>query len=182
MVTSSFQLTDRNLILTGYMEPNKTRVARQVAEQLHMPFVNVEERIEERLGAERDTVRVQYGDHHLKTIEAEIMEQVLLYRSAVIRVNGSTLMHSEHYERMRETGEVICLVARLDAVLQRLHLMMGARYHDPAERGAHLGQLRREWAVRQLPGLMELDVTYFDEEQTIQAITELWQQIALERA
>ncbi len=182
MVTSSFQLTDRNLILTGYIEPNKTRIARQVAERLKMPFVNVEERIEERLGAERDTIRSQYGDHHLKTIEAEVMEQVLLYRNAVIRVNGSTLIHSEHYERIRQTGAVICLVARLDAVLQRLHLMLGARYHDPAERGSHLGQLRREWQVRKLPGLLELDVTYLDEGQTLEAIIDLWQQIALERA
>lgn len=181
MVTTSFQLTDRNLILTGYTEPNKTRIALQVAEQLKMPFINVEERIEERLGGALETVRYQFGEHHIKTVEAEVMEQVMLYRNAVIRVNGSTLMHSEHYERLRQTGVVICLVARLDAILQRLHLMLGARYHDPAERGMHLGQLRREWAVRQLPDLLELDTTYLDEAQIVQAVMDIWQQIALER-
>ena len=45
MVTtrSSLQLTEGNLILTGYIEPNKPRIGRQVAQQLRMPFVDVAE-------------------------------------------------------------------------------------------------------------------------------------------
>jgi shikimate kinase len=178
---SALVLTDRNLILTGYSEPNKPRLGRQLAERLKMPFVDVEERIQERMGDSLDTLRDTFGDRHVKTIESSIMEEMALHRNAVIRISGGILSHNDHFERMAETGPVICLVARLDAILQRMHLTMGARYHNPAERGAQLGVLRREWAIRKKAGIHELDVTDLDEAGMILAISEYWQQLAIAR-
>jgi len=179
--TGGLRLTERNLILTGYIEPNKPRIGRQVAQHLRLPFVDVEELIEERSGESVAFIRQNYGERRLKTVECEVMEEVLLYRSSVIRVGGGTLMHSDHFERLQQTGVIVCLVARLDAILQRMHLTLGARYHDPAERGTQLGHLRREWTVRAKAGLHELDVTYHNEEATIADILSLWQRVAIER-
>ncbi|MDQ7027381.1 MAG: shikimate kinase [Anaerolineae bacterium] len=183
MVTTAtgLQITERNLIVTGYVEPNKPRIARQVAQQLRMPFVDVAELIELRTGDSVDVIREQYGERRLKTVECEVMEEVLLHRKAVIRVSGSTLVHSEHYERLQQTSIIICLVARLDAVLQRMHMTLGARYHNPYERGAQLGNLQREWLVRKKEGLLELDFTYHDEASMIKDILNLWQEVAIER-
>jgi shikimate kinase len=183
MVTTAtgLQLTERNLVLTGYIEPNKPRLGRQVAQQLRMPFVDVAELIEQRMGESVDVIREQYGERRLKTVETEIMEEVMLHRNAVIRVSGSTLIHSEHYERLQQTSVIMCLVARLDAILQRMHIALGARYHNPYERGAQLGSLRREWTVRSKAGLHELDFTYHDEATMVADIITLWQQVAIER-
>jgi shikimate kinase len=175
-------LTSRNLILTGYIEPNSARVAQQTAAQLKMPFVDVEQQLEQRLGGTLEAVRASYGDRHIKAIEDEVMADIVLHRSAVIRVNGSTLMHGDHLTRLQETGAVFCLVARLDAILQRLHLALGSLYHDPARRATALGELRREWAVRKMPGVAELDMTYKDERGMVLAIADLWQQVSIERA
>ncbi|MCU0513696.1 MAG: hypothetical protein MUE40_14145 [Anaerolineae bacterium] len=182
MMQPGLPLTSRNLILTGYAEPNRPRVAQQVAAQLRMPYVDVEQQLEQRLGAALETARASFGDRRLKSAADEVMAEVTLHRHAVIRVNGSTLMHSDHLARMQENGAVVCLVARLDAILQRLHLRLGSRYHDPAQRAAALGELRREWAVRAMPGVLALDVTYQDETAMVQAILDLWQRIAIERA
>lgn len=182
MVTSRLQLTESNLILTGYIEPNKPRIGRQVAEQLRLPFVDVEQRLDERIAnIGRDIARTDLSERHLKTIESEIMGEIVLHRNTVIRVNGSTLVHSEHYERLYTTGPVICLVARLDAILQRIHLTLGARYHNPRERGFELALLRREWEVRKKTDIHELDVTYLDEATMIQAIIDFWKQLSIER-
>jgi shikimate kinase len=182
MVTSNLPLTQRNMILTGYMEPNKPRIGRQVADQLHMPFIDVSERIEQHVGESTESLRRNYGERHLKTVESTIMEEVALHRSAVIRIDGSTLMHGDHHERLLATGPIICLVARLDAILQRMHLTLGARYHNPDERAVELGHLKREWAVRNLDGIHELDVTYHTEAETIRDTIALWRDLAIERA
>lgn len=181
VLLSGLQLSERNLILTGYVEPNKPRIGRQVAERLRMRFVDVEERIEQRTGEDLAALRRAYGERRVKAAEADIMDEMVLHRSTVIRVSGSTLMHSEHYERISETGVVLCLVARLDAVLQRMHLTLGARYHDPRVRGTELGMLRREWEIRKKAAIHELDVTDMDDDGIIQAITEFWQQVAIQR-
>ena len=178
---TTLQTTRRNLVLTGYVEPNKPRIGRQIAEQLKMPFVDVEAQIEARGGYSIEVLRTQFGERRLRTVEAEVMEEIILHRNAVIRVNGSTLSHKQHYDNLQQTSIIICLVARLDAILQRMHLTLGARYHNPAERAVELGQLQREWAVRKHEGIHELDVTYRNEAGTIEDILALWGDLSIER-
>lgn len=181
VTTSSLQLTDRNLILTGYIEPNKPRIGREIAERLRMPFVDIEERIQDRMGDSIEVLRDTFGERHLKTIEDELMEEMILHRRSVLRINGSILAHSDYLTRLQGTGPVICLVARLDAILQKIHLTLGARYHSPHERGVELGMLRREWAIRKHENIYELDATDLNEEAMITAIIDLWQTVAITR-
>lgn len=180
-MTTSLPISSQNLIITGYDEPNKPRIARQVAEQLRMRFLDVQQLVEDSMGDDVTDIRSSYGERRLKAIEAEVMEDVLLYRSTIIRINGSTLARNDHYDRLRQTGVVICLVARLDAILQRMHLALGARYHDPGERAIAIGELQREWAIRGRPGLREMDVTYADEPEIISQLVALWRQLGIER-
>ena len=122
-----------------------------------------------------------FGERRLKTVEDDVMRDVALNRSTVIRVNGSTLAKDGRYARLYETGPVVCLVARLDSILQRVHLSLGARYHDPAERATELGKLRREWVVRRKPGIHEIDATYSTEPEIIADIVQWWQRVSIER-
>jgi shikimate kinase len=172
---------DRNLILTGYIEPNQPRIGRQVAEKLGRRFVDVEQSIEERLGDRPEVIRRQFGERRLKAVEDEVLDSLVLYRSAVIRIPGSTLATTERQATLMGTGYTVCLVARLDAILQRIHLSLGARYHNPAERAAEMGYLRREWAVRKIAGIHELDVTYKDEQAIVETIVNWWQTVAIAR-
>lgn len=178
---TQLRLSDQNLILTGYTGPNQPRVGHIVAERLQMRFEDFEQYIEKRTGDTPEAIRNQYGEQRLKSVVNELMEEIILYRNHVIRVNGSTLLVGEHYQRLQETGPVIVLVARLDAILHRLHVQLGARYHDPSERARALGELQREWFMRKLPGIYELDVTDKDETQTVEAIVRLWQSVAIVR-
>ncbi len=172
-------VSDRNLILTGYTGPSQPAIGRQVAALLQRTFVNIDMQIEERHGMTIDEILARFGESRLKTLETEVVQEVLLYRSAVIRLSGQTLLRGSNYERFSETGPVICLVASLDSVLQNLHLALGARYHDPNERALALGHLQREWAVRHCPGIHEIDATYMSEAEIVDAVVALWQQFVL---
>lgn len=173
--------SDLNLIVTGYTGPNQPAIARRVAAELGRAshYLDVDMAVEERAGMSRAELQTRFGGSRVKTIENEIVQEALLYRSAVIRVSGQTLMHSSNYDRFHATGPVVCLVTTLDSVLQRLHLALGARYHDPNERDLAVGHLRLEWAVRTKPGLHEIDTTNRTEEEIIAAVLDLWQQSVL---
>ncbi|MBI1256047.1 MAG: hypothetical protein GC204_01125 [Chloroflexi bacterium] len=165
---------DQNLILTGYLGPGQLAIARRVAERLRMPFVDFESILEDRADLSGEELRIRFGEARLKTLESELATEVALYRATVIHVSGKTLL--ANYERMSETGQVICLVATLDAVLHRLHLALGARYHDPNEREIALGTLRREWAIRKQAGVTEVDTSYLSEDQMVEAIAACWRE------
>lgn len=165
---------DQNLILTGYLGPGQLTIARRVAERLRMPFVDFELLLEERADLSGEELRIRFGEARLKTMESELVNEVLLYRGTVIHISGKTL--GVHYARLNSTGPVICVVATLDTVLQRLHLALGARYHDPNERELVLGTLRREWAIRKQPGIIEIDTSYLTEDQTVEAVAARWRE------
>jgi shikimate kinase len=169
---------DENLILTGYIGPGQLAIARRVAEALRMPFVDFQLQLEQRTGLQHDDIRTRYGEAHLKMLESEQISELILRRGAVIHVSGQTLLRGHHLEQLQATGVVVCIVASLDAVLQRLHLALGARYHNPRERDLALGMLKREWAIRQHHDVFELDTSYMTEPQMIDAIVALWREKA----
>lgn len=172
-------LSDRNLILTGYIGPNQLAVARDIAAELGVNFVNFEQRVEALARMPVDDIRDQFGEARLKTIETDVLQELVLYRGAVVLISGWTLSRTGQLDRLRQTGSVLCLVASLDAVLSRLHLALGARFHDPSERALALGHLKREWAVRHLPGIREFDTSYLSDEETVAAVAADWQQQVL---
>ena len=141
-----------------------------------MPFVDFESVLEERSGVSGDELRLRYGEAHLKLLESELIAEVALYRGTVIHISGRTLLQSTHFARLSDTGPVICIVATLDTVLQRLHLALGARYHNPQEREIALGTLRREWAIRKRAGVTEIDTSYLSEDQMVEAIAACWRE------
>ena len=180
-MTFDLPLTEQNLILTGYIGPDQPRLGRQIAEQLRMPFVDVEVEIANRADRSIEDIRAYYGETHLKTMEADIVRETALRRSTVIRISGRTLQHADHLPRLQTTGPVICLVIELGAMLRRLHVNMGARYHDPQERAVAFAELKREWAVRGMPGIHEMDTTPLTHEEIIQNVRSLWQDLAIRR-
>ncbi len=177
--TQILPVTDRNLIITGYTGPYQPMIGRRVAQMLRMPYVNIDLQIEERNGMSLEEIRTLYGESRLKTLETEVVTEAVLHRNAVIRVGGQTLIHNRNYERFMETGPVICLVAELDAVLQSLHLSLGARYHDPNERALAVGHIQREWGVRKLEGIHEINTTYMTETQIAERVINEWQAVVV---
>lgn len=178
MITSSV-LSDRNLILTGYIGANQLVIARRIAERLQMPFVDFERRLEDYAGMPMEDLQVIYGETRLKSVETEVIQEIILYRGAVILISGGVLMHGSNLARLRDTGMVVCLVATLDSILQRLHLALGARYHNPHERAVALGRLKREWSVRHLPGVREIDTSGMNDAEMIEKVATFWQQQVL---
>ncbi len=179
MTLPALPVADRNLILTGYTGPNQPPVGRLVAARLGRRFINIDTLVEDRAGQALDEIRAVFGAARLKTLETEIALEAALYRDTVIRIGGQTLLHSGHYDRLAATGPVICLVAALDAVLQRQHLALGARYHNPDERALAIGHLKREWAARRLPGIHVIDTTYMTEDDMIEAVIARWRELVI---
>lgn len=172
---------DLNLIVTGYVEPNRPRLSLQLAQRLGLDLIDVERELEERLGDNIESIRAAYGDRRLRTIETGIMDEVVLHRRGLIRVSGHTLLTCGHLPELQRNGVIVCLVASLDSILRRIHLMLGARYHDPGERARAIGTLQREWRIREAPDVVEFDATYVSDAILIERIVAFWQDLAIRR-
>jgi shikimate kinase len=174
-----FSHPDRNLILTGYTGPSQPLVGQQIADRLKMRYVNVDALLEARGEMDIDDMRTRYGETRLKMLENDVMQDVLLYRGAVIRVSGQTILRTETTARLLDSGYIICLVVALDEVLRRLHLSLGGRYHNPSERALAIGHLKREWAIRKVEGVHELNVTDMSESRIVNTVCDIWERLSI---
>lgn len=172
--------TDYNLVLTGSIGPHQLIVARHVATRLNLPFVDAEQEVERRAEMPPAEFKDRFGEARLRTLESEAIRDLTLHRSTVIHVNGQMLAYGDHLARIRECSYILCLVASLDAVLARLHIALGARYHNPAERAFALGMLKRAWSIRGQEGVHEFDTTYMTEADMVDHIAALWAQRVIE--
>ena len=86
------------------------------------------------------------------------------------------IIERECYRLFHARDRLQALDETLDAVLRRLHLALGARYHNPSERDIALGTLRREWAIRKQPGIVEIDTSYLSEDEMVEAIASKWRE------
>lgn len=179
-LTSSFlPFSERNMIITGSIGPEQPQLSRQIAERLGMPFVDLEALIAERMDMPINDIRAYFGETRLRAVETEIVQETALRRSAVIRASGRTLLHGENLARLSNTGPIFCLTIRLDAMLHRLHVSMGARYHDPRERALALGELSREWAIRDADGIQTIDVTDMSNADIIKTLVGIWRALTV---
>ncbi|MDE2774907.1 MAG: hypothetical protein OXI77_03100 [Chloroflexota bacterium] len=182
MATRDFPLHgDLNLIVTGYLEPNRPRVSQQLALRLGLEMIDVEREIENRLGDTVENMRQIFGERRLRAIETQIMDEIVLHRRALIRVSGNTLLNSGHLAEFQRNGVIVCLVASLDSILRRIHLTLGARYHDPVERSRAIGELQREWRIRDVENVVEFDATTITDAILIERIAVFWRDLALRR-
>lgn len=172
--------SDRNLILTGYIGPHLSRIARDLSEMLNMNYMSIDAAITDRAGMSINDIRTHFGENRLKSLEAQIVSEALLSRQSVIYATGRTLGHQDYLARFLETGEVFCLTVNLDAMLHRLHVTMGANYHNPHERALALAELQSEWAIRKQAGIREVHIKPdMPLEAVITHLAKLWRDLAL---
>ncbi|MCK6578436.1 MAG: hypothetical protein L6Q98_10060 [Anaerolineae bacterium] len=167
---------DQNLVLTGYIGPGQLALSRRIAERLRMPFLHFEAMLEARVDTPIDEFRLRFGETRLKALEGDVVAEISLARGSVLNISGHVLAQVGVLERLQVNSIVVCLAASLDAVLRRLHIAMGARYHDPAERERAIGMLRREWAVRGRPGVIEIDSSEMSDNEVLEEAVAHWRQ------
>jgi len=167
----------RNLILTGHTGTGKTSVGRGIARQLEVEFFDLENEIELREGSSAAQIRELMGEARLRSLEAEVLAELSLVRSAVIVVSATTLTDSGNLEKLRSTGPVLCLTATLNEILRRLHVVQGARFHSPDTRSIALGQLKRERPVLEL-GLPAMDTTGREVQEVVEQAIQFWMEKA----
>ncbi|MDX2076953.1 MAG: shikimate kinase [bacterium] len=172
--------SERNLILTGYIGIDISRIGRELATQLKMSYFGIDSAIADRAGMFINEIRANFGENRLKSLEADMVSEALLRRQAVIYVTGRTLRQQDYLTRFLETGEVFCLTVNLDAMLHRLHVNMGAQYHTPHDRAVALAELSSEWAIRKKAGIREVHIrSDMPREDILAHIVRLWREFAI---
>lgn len=103
----------RPIVITGFMGCGKSKVARELARQLNVPFVDLDEKITQREGRSPAQLIVEEGERAFRAIESKTLRAVLETETAgVIALGGGAWIEETNRAMIDECG---CSSVWLDA-------------------------------------------------------------------
>lgn len=109
-----------NLILIGPMGAGKTTVGRHLAEQLELPFVDLDHEIEAQTGATIPLIFELEGEVGFRQRESQVLERVLRRDGILLATGGGAVLGESNRQRLRERGFVVWLDTPVPVQLDRL--------------------------------------------------------------
>lgn len=140
------ELTDWILIY-GPPAAGKTTLSQRLAESLKLPFIDLDTVIEERAGRTISEVFAGDGEAGFRRLETEALEQSLAGPAGVLALGGGALLDEGNRRRAEAAGQVVCLRAGFDTIIERLGQGSGGRPLLDGDAQAQLRELlerRRE--------------------------------------
>jgi shikimate kinase len=115
-----------HIILIGFMCSGKSRVGRELAPLLGLPFQDLDRVIEERVGPILPFF-LREGEEAFRSVEREVLEGVLDGPDTVIATGGGTPCEGDNLDLMLANGTVVWLDVPLDDLMQRIERAGGDR-------------------------------------------------------
>jgi shikimate kinase len=119
-------LTDRNLVLTGFMGTGKTTIGKMVAAELGWFFVDSDALIAKRFGPVEE-IFDSHGEDHFRELERQIADELAEGSGQVIATGGALILDPKSSAVLNRTGRTFCLVARPETIFKRLGGNPGAK-------------------------------------------------------
>ena len=101
------------------MGAGKTTIGRVLAQNLQLEFVDSDQEIEERTGADIPWIFDVEGEIGFRRREAQVLEEVLNDEAAIIATGGGIVTQKGNRERLKLSGGVIFLQATVEQQVKR---------------------------------------------------------------
>ena len=142
------------VLLTGFMGTGKTAVGKRLAERLGLPFIDLDEIIEEASGASIREIFERQGEDEFRRRERAALKKALDMPEGIVATGGGTLVDASNRQLVRGHALTVWLNTPLQVIESRLH--RGDRDSRPL-----FGDLSRvrELFRRRLPAYRQADLT-----------------------
>ncbi|MEM7533876.1 MAG: 3-dehydroquinate synthase [Chloroflexota bacterium] len=114
------QLSNKNVIITGFMGTGKTTIGRQLARRLKRQFIDMDDEIERYFDKTIPEVFADDGEEVFRAYESQLCADLAQETDLVISTGGGALVNPQNREVMAETGVLICLTASPKEILRRV--------------------------------------------------------------
>jgi len=116
------------IYLIGFMGSGKSRAGRRLAPALRMPYIDLDERIEQVAGCSIADYFARYGEPEFRELEARCLRQTEASPAALIACGGGAPCFHDNMAWMNRAGLTIFLDPPVDLLLERL---LRGRAHRP---------------------------------------------------
>ena len=109
----------RNIFLIGPMGAGKSTIGRQLAQQLNMEFVDSDQEIEQRAGADISWILDVEGESGFRKREERIINELTQRQGIVLSTGGGAILSKDTRNYLSARGIVIYLQTTVDKQYER---------------------------------------------------------------
>ena len=112
----------KKIILLGYMGCGKSTIANELAKRIHIPFVDLDKKIEEKENLSISSIFEKHGEIYFRKLEHQVFTELLNSPEIlIIGLGGGTPCYANNHELLKEEGVIsIYLRASIDTLFDRL--------------------------------------------------------------
>ena len=133
-------MTDKNIVLVGFMGTGKTSVGKILAKKTGRQVVDIDHCIEDAQKRRIADIFEREGEAYFRSLEKEMIRKVSAGRSQVITTGGGAVMDQENLSLLRSGGLLIELTAKPETIHARVK---GTRNRPLLKAPDVLGRIRR---------------------------------------
>jgi len=152
------------------MGTGKSVVGKRLAKQLRRRFIDTDTLIEQEAGISIVQIFAAEGEPAFRKRERQAIVHLCQEENVVVATGGGTVLDAGNARMLEESGLVICLTARPEVILQRLHgnttsrpLLQGP---NPLEK---IQNLMADRADAYAKANLSIDTSYLDPDAVVEA-------------
>ena len=108
-----------NIFLIGPMGAGKTTIGRQLARELKKEFIDSDQEIEDRTGANISWIFDVEGEAGFRQREKKIIEELTSRKGVVLATGGGAVLSPENRKYLHSRGTVVYLMATIGQQVER---------------------------------------------------------------
>jgi len=111
---------DKNIVLFGFMGTGKTSVAKALAKDLKMRFVEMDAVIEEREAMKISDIFAKKGEPYFRALEKDLVKELAKEINMVISTGGGVVLDEDNIKEFKKNGMLFCLTAPPEIIYERV--------------------------------------------------------------
>jgi len=120
-------MTDKNIVLTGFMGSGKTAVSRNLAGRTGLKRVSTDDLIVEAEGRSIVAIFRDSGEGYFRKIEKQVVAEVCCLAGVIVDCGGGVILDEDNRRALKSSGTVFFL----DASEQEIYQRIKAQTHRP---------------------------------------------------
>lgn len=109
-----------NIILFGFKGSGKTTFGKNLAEEIGIPFIDLDQVIEKMYSITPSEIYQKRGMQEFRRIEKEALLFISSTKLSVISLGGGTVLDSENVKILLAMGQLIYLKTRFETIQRRI--------------------------------------------------------------
>lgn len=146
---------NKTIALVGLMGCGKSTIGKRLARKLSIPFIDLDEAIEEAAGISVTEIFAKHGEPYFRKLELEAAEKILDGKPSVLATGGGAFINEKIRQLIKEKSISIWINADLETLLERV----SRRNNRPLLENGDKERILQELMDKRYPIYAQADIT-----------------------